>query len=264
MSGFPNPAVQGVAGSVTVAAKDIGGITVPSYTGTVTLTNNDPSGSSPVSHTFVSGDNGVFIFSNVTLNTLGTWTITASDGLLTGSQTNIQVVLPPSSFYWTNGNGNWSAGANWTNDTGAGASPLAAGQTNYALNFNRPSGGYNATNDLNNGFLLNQLQNNNAVSGGSVFLRGNSLAFTNNGDTGPAINQNTLAKLVIYNNLAFNNNVTLGGSGGGEVSLEGVISGAGSFTITNSASAGVTFNGNNISTWTGSLVVQSEIGRAHV
>ena len=256
VSGFPNPAVQGVSGSVTVAAKDSGGITVPSYTGTVTLTNNDPAGSSPVSHTFVPGDNGVFIFTNVTLNTLGTWDITASDGSLTGSQTNIQVVLPPSSFYWTNsGSGNWSAGANWTNDLGAGVAPLPAGQTNYALNFNQ-TGGFTATNDLNSGFLLNQI-NVGVVGGGNVNLRGNSLAFTNDGGTGPAINQNSANQLTIHNNLVVDNSLTLGGSGAGAITLNGVITGAGSMTIDKTAGGTVAFNANNSLTWTGSLVVSN-------
>jgi len=252
VSGFLNPATQGASGSVTVAAKDSNGITVPSYTGTVTLTNNDPSGSSPVSHNFVSGDNGVFIFTNVTLNTLGTWSITASDGSLTGSQNNIQVVLPSSSFYWTNSSGNWSAGANWINDLGVGIAPMAAGQTNYALNFNQ-TGSNTATNDLNSGFLLNQLN----IGDGTVTLRGNSLAFTNNGGNGPAINQNSPNKLTIANNLAFNSGLTLGGSGSGGITLSGVISGAGSVTMTNSAGAIVAFNANNSNTWTGSLVINS-------
>ncbi|MEI6074996.1 MAG: autotransporter-associated beta strand repeat-containing protein [Verrucomicrobiota bacterium] len=229
VSGFPNPAAQGVAGSVTVAAKDTNGLTVSSYTGMVTLTSSDTGATLPVSHTFVSGDNGVFTFTGVTLNTLGTWSITATDGSLTGSQTNIQVVLPPSSFYWTNsGPGNWSAGANWTNDLGNGAAPLPAGQTNYALSFNR-TGAYTATNDLNSGFLLNQLN-----FGGTVTLRGNSLAFTNAGGTGPAINQNSSSAVTIANDLAVNSSLTMGGSGGGNITLSGVISGAGSLTKTNS------------------------------
>ena len=257
VSGFPNPAAQGASGSVTVAAKGSNGITVPSYTGTVTLASSDGAATLPASHTFVSGDNGVFTFTGVALNTLGTWSITATDNStptpLTGSQTGIQVVPPSSSFYWTNSvSGNWSVAANWNNDLGAGVAPMAAGQTNYALNFNQ-TGTYTATNDLNSSFLLNQLN----FGGGTVTLRGNSLAFTNDGGTGPAINQNSPNKLTIANNLAFNSSLTLGGSGGGAITLSGVISGAGSLTMNNSAGASVAFNANNSSTWTGPLVVNS-------
>ncbi len=231
VSGFPNPAAQGVAGSVTVTAKDSNGITVPSYAGTVTLTSSDGAASLPASHTFVSGDNGVYTFTGVTLNTLGTQSITATDAgnSLSGAQAGIVVVLPPSSFYWTNSpSGNWSAAANWTNDLGAVVAPLAAGQTNYALSFNK-TGTYSATNDLNSGFLLNQLN-----FGGTVTLRGNSLAFTNAGGTGPAINQNSSTAVTIANDLALNSGLTLGGSGSGNITLSGVISGAGSLTKTNS------------------------------
>ena len=52
--------------------------------------------------------------------------------------------------------GNWSDGSKWTNNLANGSAPNAAGQPDYVLNFNKP-GNYTVTNDLNEGFLLNQL-----------------------------------------------------------------------------------------------------------
>ena len=98
VAGFPTvtgnpvpPAALGLAGNVTVTALDTNGIIVTNYTGTVTLKNNDPAGSSPVSHIFKTSDAGVFTFTNgLTLNTVGTWTVTATDNTtpvpLTGTE----------------------------------------------------------------------------------------------------------------------------------------------------------------------------------
>ena len=65
--------------------------------------------------------------------------------------------------------GNWSGAANWT----SGTAPAAIGQSYYNLDF-APSGTYTVTQDLNNGFQLNQLN-----AGGAVTFAGtNSLTFT--------------------------------------------------------------------------------------
>src|SRR5437870_9936856 len=64
------------------------------YVGSVSITSTDPQAVVPGSaHTFttgVSADNGVHQFS-VTLETVGTWSITASDGSISGSQSSIAV-----------------------------------------------------------------------------------------------------------------------------------------------------------------------------
>jgi Calx-beta domain/Domain of unknown function (DUF4214) len=93
LSGFPTSITAGVAGSLTVAAKDVYGNVATGYRGTVHLTSSDSQASLPANYTFVGGDNGVHTFS-VTLNTPGSQSITATDtavSSLTGSEANITV-----------------------------------------------------------------------------------------------------------------------------------------------------------------------------
>lgn len=65
----------------TVTAKDASETTVPSYTGTVKVTTNDPNAAYVIpAHIFVAADNGTFVFRlPITLITEGTDTITAMD-----------------------------------------------------------------------------------------------------------------------------------------------------------------------------------------
>lgn len=149
----------------------------------------------------------------------------------------------PVSFSWKNPvSGNWSAAANWTNAV----VPAAAGQPCYTLNFN-PSGSYTVTNDLSNGFLLNQLN----VAGAVTFAGANATAFSANGSILPQINQNS-GNLATFNgplNLAAM--TTLGGAGFGQVTITNVISGAGGLTMNNFgtlqiASANNTYSGGTV------------------
>ncbi|MFO0803072.1 MAG: VCBS repeat-containing protein [Gemmataceae bacterium] len=91
--GFPSPTVAGVAHSFTVTAYDPFNNVATGYTGTVTFTSNDPQGAFlPPNFAFTPGDGGTHTFVNgATLKTAGTRTITASDGTLSGTQSNIQV-----------------------------------------------------------------------------------------------------------------------------------------------------------------------------
>src|SRR5438132_8127873 len=93
-SGLPSSTTAGVAHDVTVTATDAYGNTDTNYVGSVSITSTDPQAVVPGSaHTFttgVSADNGVHQFS-VTLETVGTWSITASDGSISGSQSSIAV-----------------------------------------------------------------------------------------------------------------------------------------------------------------------------
>ena len=95
VSGFPNPDLASVASSITVTAKDQYGNTANGYRGTVHFTSSDAAAVLPSDYTFQSSDNGVHTFSkSITLNTLGTQSITATDTLsaaITGSQINIIV-----------------------------------------------------------------------------------------------------------------------------------------------------------------------------
>ena len=95
VAGFPNPQLAGVAGSVTVTAKDISGNPATGYTGTVHFTSSDGSAGLPANYTFVPGDSGTHTFS-VTFHTAGTQSITATDtvtGTITGTQSGITVNL---------------------------------------------------------------------------------------------------------------------------------------------------------------------------
>lgn len=232
VSGFPSPQGVGVAGSVTVVAKDAFGNTATNYTGTIQFSSSDPLAALPGNYTFASGDLGVHTFPDgVTLNTTGTQSVTATDtvtGAITGAQSGIIVWTPPTGFWWTNsGGGSWSAAGNWTNsaDVSVPFAPVTTGQPDYTLNFNAV-GTYTATHNLNSGFLLNQLN----FGGATVTLQGNSLSLTNNGATLPQINQNSSVAVTINNDVALGAGVTVGGTGSGQVNLNGMLSGGGSLT----------------------------------
>ena len=90
VSGFPNPATAGTAGSVTVTAKDAYGNTATGYTGTVKITSSDGKAVLPANAGLSSGT-GSF---PVTLETAGSQSITATDTVtnsITGSQSGITV-----------------------------------------------------------------------------------------------------------------------------------------------------------------------------
>lgn len=94
VSGFPNPVKAETPGSVTVTAKDTEGKTVTDYTGTVKITSSDNKADLPTNYKFQKSDKGVHTFTNVTLKTAGSKSITATDSndsSITGSQTEITV-----------------------------------------------------------------------------------------------------------------------------------------------------------------------------
>ncbi len=125
---------------------------------------------------------------------------------------------PLTSYVWTSAvDGNWNDPARWTP-----SAPAASGQTNYALNFS-PTGTYTATHNLNNGFQLNQLH----FSGTTTLAGTQSIAFNANGGTLPRLMQNNSGTVLINTPLALQSMVTLAGFGGGQVTLAGIVSGAG-------------------------------------
>ncbi len=175
-------------------------------------TNGTLSGTAPnLTYTptsnFSGTDSFTFIVNNGTRNSLPA---TVSISVLAGALTQ---------YNWSTATtGNWSAAARWTPGL-----PAAAGQANYALNFNA-SGTYTATHDLNNGFQLNQLNLNSNVT-----LAGTSaLAFVANGGGQPSFNQNGGNPVMVSAPVTLSAATTFGGSGGGQVDLSGLISGAGS------------------------------------
>ncbi len=128
--------------------------------------------------------------------------------------------------------------------------PAAAGQPFYNLNFT-PSGTYTATQDLNNGFLLNQLN-----LAGAVTLAGtNSLAFAANGTLLPQFNQNSSNAVTVSAPVNLTAMTSFGGTGGGSVTLTGLISGAGG--LTKDSPGMLQIYGLNPNTYSGGTVVNS-------
>ena len=95
VSGLTSPRTHGVAGSIRVTATDAYGNRIVGYLGTIHLTSTDSAAKLPANYTFLVADAGTHVFSgNVTLKTIGTWSVTATDTLtatLKGSQTGIVV-----------------------------------------------------------------------------------------------------------------------------------------------------------------------------
>jgi hypothetical protein len=87
----------GVPFDVTVTAEDKFGQTAIGYTGTISISNSDtdPQATPPFSYTFLPGDNGLHTFAGgVTLYTLGTQTITATDQTNGFSGSDTITVIP--------------------------------------------------------------------------------------------------------------------------------------------------------------------------
>ena len=161
-----------------------------------------------------------------------TYTVTAQDGSTKPYTVTVTEAVLPDIFTWaTAASGNWSDAAKWTNEAVPTivVAPQAGGRATYTLNFNI-AGTYTATHNLNAGFLLNRLN-----FGGAATLAGSySLALTNNGATLPQINQNSASGVTISTPVSLAANVTLGGTGGGNVTISGGISSTGSLTKNNS------------------------------
>jgi len=182
-----------------------------------------------------------------------TYTVTAQDGSTQRWTVTVIKSSVPNAFTWsTAAAGNWSDGSKWKNNLATGSAPIGAGQPDYVLNFN-VSGHYTATNDLNAEFLLNQLN----FGGSAVKVDGKgSLAFAANGATAalPRINQNSSSGVTISAPLKLAANLTVGGTGSGEVNLQGLISGAGSLTKDNPGALRITHAAN---TYSGGTVINS-------
>jgi hypothetical protein len=90
VTGYASPAVITEGGTVTVTAYYTNGSVDTLFTGTVTLTSSDAQATLPAAYTFTSADAGVHGF-NVTLNSVGTQSVTATSGSVSASQTGILV-----------------------------------------------------------------------------------------------------------------------------------------------------------------------------
>ena len=99
LSGLTTPRTAGVAGTLTVTAKDAYGNTATGYLGTVHFTSTDAKAVLPANYTFIAANAGVHAFS-VTLKTAGTQSVTATDTVtasITGLESGI-VVTPGVTF----------------------------------------------------------------------------------------------------------------------------------------------------------------------
>ncbi len=155
------------------------------------------------------------------------FTFLVNDGTTNSSPAMVSITVggpadPPVSLFWTNGvSGNWS-GAFWTDAAAVPITPAAAGRAFYTVNFNR-SGTYTTTQDLNDGFVFNKLN----MAGAVTFSGTNSLSPVANGSLPPQINQNSVNSVTFNTPLTLTTMTTLGGVGGGDVNLPGLISGTG-------------------------------------
>ena len=184
-----------------------------------------------------------------------TYTVTAQDGSTKAYTVTLTEAVLPDIFTWaTATSGNWSDPSKWTNEAVPTivVAPQAGGRPTYTLNFTT-AGTYTATHNLNAGFVLNRLNLASAVT----IAGSNSLALANNGANLPQLNQNSGSGVTISAPVSLAANVTLAGSGGGPVSISGVISGGGSLTKNssglltisgpNSYSGGTTVNSGSLS-----------------
>jgi DNA/RNA endonuclease G (NUC1)/fibronectin type 3 domain-containing protein len=104
----PANVTSGVAFNVTVTALDASNTIVPSYSGTVHFTSSS-AGSLPADYTFVGGDSGSHTFS-VTLTSIGSQSITATDGSITGTA-DTTVAPPPATHFSVTAPANVTSGA---------------------------------------------------------------------------------------------------------------------------------------------------------
>ncbi len=152
----------------------------------------------------------------------------------------------PVTYTWNSAvSGNWSLGTNWTGST----APASSGQPFYNLNF-APTGTYTVTHDLPAGFLLNQMN-----MAGVVTLSGSSsLSFAANGTMPPQFNQNSANAVIVNTPLSLAAMTSFGGSGGGQMSLNALISGTGGLTKN---SPGILLINNFNNTYSGGTILNS-------
>ncbi len=101
LSGFPNPATAGVAGSATLTVRDAFGNLATGYAGAVHLSSSDAAATLPADYTFTPADAAVHAF-DATLTTAGVQSLTAADQAdpaLTSTQAGILVNPGPASRF---------------------------------------------------------------------------------------------------------------------------------------------------------------------
>ena len=149
---------------------------------------------------------------------------------------------------WTNiASGTWSSGAKWS----GGVAPVAAGSSTGLLVFNTSGYSGTSTNDLAGTFLLNRFTIGSLQP--ALTLSGNALSFVLNSGIAPQVNQNSANALSVSNAMTLAATTTLGGSGAGDLTFSGVISGSGGLTKTTSGSLTLSA----VNTYSGGTTVNS-------
>ena len=182
-----------------------------------TLTGTAPNLTYTPAANFSGSDSFTFLVNNGTSNSTPA---TVSIGIWAGQ---------PVDYFWTTAaSGTWSGATTWSNAAGTAVVPATSGQAFYRMSFNK-TGTYTGTQDLNSGFLLNQLN-----MAGAVTLAGsNSLAFAANGTLLPQFNQNSTSTVDVIIPLSLTAMTSFGGTNGGSVLIEGLVSGTGGLSKDN-------------------------------
>ncbi len=214
----------------TIGGTAVNGVNYAALTSPVTISAGQASAAITVTQTA----NGIVEPDKTVIATLA-----AGAGYTLGAPNTATVhILESANTSWMNAvNGNWSDATKWNPGR-----PESTGNASLVLNFNA-AGAYTSTNDLNAGFLLNQIN----FGGSTATLAGNSLSLSSNGSVLPQLNQNSAAAVVIGNNLALTASTTVAGSGAGSVTLSGVLSGAGALTSSFPGTLTLTGIGSSIS-----------------
>ena len=153
---------------------------------------------------------------------------------------------PAAAQTWTgNSNNLWNLASNW--------SALPASSIDTQLIFGATANA-SPQNNFAGTFLLNRMTFN---AGAPVYsFTGNPLEFRTNGlGTGPQIEVNSANAVTIANNLVLTNTLTVGGTGAGTVTLNGVLSGAGG--LTKSATSPPTLVLGGVNTFGGNVAIDS-------
>jgi autotransporter-associated beta strand protein len=178
------------------------------------------------------------------------FTYVVNNGYSNSSPANVSIGLwtASTSLFWTNNvSGNWS-GAFWSNAAGGAVTPSPSGDSSYSLNFNQ-SGSYYTNQDLNNGYMFNQLN----LGGSLTFYGTNSLSPIRNGPLLPQINQNSGSAVSIYTPLNLTAMTTFGGAGGGPIYMPTMISGPGG--VSKDGPGTLQIHGVNPNTYSGGTIV---------
>ena len=265
--------------SFTFKVTDSEGVLSPSATVSITVINDPPVANAQVVEVQMSTSKAITLTGSDNTNDALTYTVLTSptNGGLSGTPPN--VTYTPTTNYtgadsftfmandgannspaatvtlnvvqsqaWTNIlAGTWSTGVNWS----GGVAPTAGGSTSGLLVFDTSTYSGASSNDLAGTFQLNRVNFSNVLP--AMTVSGNPLSFTLNSATLPQINQDSDNDVTVSNNLALAASTTVGGTGAGDLTLSGIISGANSLTKTSSGN--LTLSG--VNTYSSGTVVSS-------